>query len=122
MDVLVSPAYQPAWKSDLVHGDQVSGGGANCTPPAILGWPILTVPMGVVDGLPVGFSVVGPANSEPLLLAVGHALEQALGLAGTPALLPAWLAPTARAEPARNSEPAAPPVRATRPVQPSVVR
>ena len=33
VDVLVAPAYQPAWKSDLVHGDQVSGGGANCTPP-----------------------------------------------------------------------------------------
>jgi amidase len=93
VDVLVSPAYQPAWKSDLVHGDQVAGGGANCTPPAILGWPILTVPMGIVDGLPVGFSIVGQANTEPLLLAVGHALEQALGLAGSPALRPAWRAP-----------------------------
>ena len=93
VDVLVSPAYQPAWKSDLVHGDQVAGGGANCTPPAILGWPILTVPMGTVDGLPVGFSLVGQAGSEALLIAVGHALEQALGLAGTPALIPAWRAP-----------------------------
>lgn len=93
VDVLVSPAYQPAWKSDLVHGDQVAGGGANCTPPAILGWPILTVPMGVVDGLPVGFSIVGQAGSEPLLIAVGHALEQALGLTGSPALRPAWRAP-----------------------------
>ena len=88
MDVLVSPAYQPAWKSDLVHGDQVSGGGANCTPPAILGWPILTVPMGTVDGLPVGFSIVGQAHSEPLLIAVGHALETALGLTGSSAIRP----------------------------------
>ncbi len=93
VDVIVSPAYQPAWKSDLVHGDQVSGGGANCTPPAILGWPILTVPMGTVDGLPVGFSIVGQARSEPLLIAIGHALEGALGLAGSPALQPAWRAP-----------------------------
>ena len=93
VDVLVSPAYQPAWKSDLVHGDQVAGGGANCTPPAILGWPILTVPMGLVDGLPVGFSLVGRAGSEPLLIAVGHALEQALGLAGSPRA-PARLART----------------------------
>jgi amidase len=92
VDVLVSPAYQPAWKSDLVHGDQVAGGGANCTPPAILGWPILTVPMGTVDGLPVGFSIVGQAGTEPMLLAIGHALEQALGLAGSPALRPAWRA------------------------------
>ena len=93
VDVIVSPAYQPAWKSDLVHGDQVSGGGANCTPPAILGWPILTVPMGTVGGLPVGFSIVGQARSEPLLIAIGHALEGALGLAGSPALRPAWRAP-----------------------------
>ena len=92
-DVLVAPAYQPAWKSDLVHGDQVAGGGAICTPPAILGWPILTVPMGVVDGLPVGLSITGPAGSEDRLVAVGHALERALGLVGTEALHPAWRAP-----------------------------
>lgn len=92
-DVLIAPAYQPAWKSDLVHGDQVSGGGAICTPPAILGWPILTVPMGVVDGLPVGLSITGPAGSEATLLAVGRALERVLGLAGTDALAPAWRPP-----------------------------
>jgi amidase len=93
VDVLIAPAYQPAWKSDLVHGDQVAGGGAICTPPAILGWPILTVPMGVVDGLPVGLSITGPAGSEGTLLAVGRALERALGLVGTDALMPAWRPP-----------------------------
>ena len=40
-----------------------------------------------------GFSIVGQAGTEPLLLAIGHALEQALGLAGSPALRPAWRAP-----------------------------
>ena len=93
VDVLVAPAYQPAWKSDLLHGDQVAGGGAVCTPAAILGWPILTVPMGVVDGLPVGFSIVGPAGSEATLLAVGQALESALGLVGTDELRPRWRPP-----------------------------
>lgn len=92
-DVLIAPAYQPAWKSDLVHGDQVAGGGAICTPPAILGWPILTVPMGVEDGLPVGLSITGPAGSEDRLVAIGRALERALGLVGTEALRPAWRAP-----------------------------
>ncbi len=92
-DVLVAPAYQPAWKSDLVHGDQISGGGSVCTPAAILGWPILTVPMGIVDGLPVGISLVGRAGTEPLLLAVGHALEQALGLRESGALRPVWRVP-----------------------------
>lgn len=79
VDVLVSPAYRPAWKSDLTHGDVLFGGGAVCTPAAILGWPILTVPIGLVDGLPVAMSVVGRPGAEPLLLSVGAAVEQALG-------------------------------------------
>ena len=90
-DVLLAPAYQPAWMSDLVRGDQLTGGGDVCTPAAILGWPILTIPMGVVDGLPVGLSLVGRPLSEPQLLAVGAALEALLawpdGLAPSP---PAW--------------------------------
>jgi amidase len=94
VDVLIAPAYRPAWKSDLTHGDQLSGGGAICTPAAILGWPILTVPMGLVDGLPVGLSILGPAGSEASLIAVGHALETALGLAASRSLRPAWRAPS----------------------------
>lgn len=93
VDVIVAPAYQPAWKSDLVHGDQLSGGGDVCTPPAILGWPILTVPMGLVDGLPVGLSITGPAGSEERLLAVGLAVEHALGWSGTSESRPWWRAP-----------------------------
>ncbi|MDP1877393.1 MAG: amidase family protein [Actinomycetota bacterium] len=89
-DVLVAPAYRPAWKSDLTAGDSLMGGGAVCTPAAILGWPTVTVPMGLVDGLPVGFSIVGPAGSDATLIAVGHALETALAL-GRPA--PAWRPP-----------------------------
>ena len=104
-DVLVAPAYRPAWKSDLTHGDQVSGGGGVCTPAAILGWPILTVPMGLVDGLPVGLSIVGQAGSEPQLLAVGHALERALGLVRCNRA-PSGLAP---ADAGLRREPAAPP-------------
>lgn len=92
-DLLVAPAYRPAWKTDLTHGDVLMGGGAACTPPAILGWPILTLPIGFVDGLPVALSIVGPAGAEPRLLAAGHALEQALGLASSGALEPAWRQP-----------------------------
>lgn len=93
VDVLVAPAYRPAWKSDLTHGDVLSGGGAICTPAAILGWPILTVPMGLVDGLPVGLSILGPAHAEPALIALGHAFEQALGLYGDGGLRPLWKVP-----------------------------
>ncbi len=92
-DVLIAPAYRPAWKSDLTSGDVLAGGGAVCTPAAILGWPILTLPMGLVDALPVGLSIVGPPRSEPLLIAVGHALEDALGLLGAGIWQPGWRPP-----------------------------
>ena len=43
----------PAWKIDAVNGDQISGGGAGSLA-AVAGYPHLTVPMGLVKGLPVG--------------------------------------------------------------------
>ncbi len=42
---------------------------------AVAGYPHLTVPMGEVMGLPVGFSFIGPAWSEARLLAMGSAFE-----------------------------------------------
>jgi amidase len=56
--------------------DRFVGGGAG-GPAAVAGYPHLTVPMGLVDGLPVGLSFVGPAWSEARLLAYGYAFEQA---------------------------------------------
>ena len=44
---------------------------------ALAGYPNLSVPMGYVDGMPVGLSFVGPPWSEDLLLAMGYAYEQA---------------------------------------------
>ncbi|CAB4860108.1 unannotated protein [freshwater metagenome] len=90
IDVIVAPAYAPSWKSDLVHGDFITGGGDICTPAAILGWPILTVPMGLADGLPVGLALTGPANSEARLLAVGRAIEVALDLRSRGLDQPTW--------------------------------
>jgi amidase len=73
---LVAPTLGPSWLIDPVLGDRVVGGGAGA-PPAISGYPHLTVPMGLVDGLPVGLSIIGPAWSEARLLAYGYAYEQA---------------------------------------------
>ena len=73
---LVAPTLGPAWLIDPVLKDRFVGGGAG-GPAAQAGYPHLTVPMGLVDGLPVGLSFVGPAWSEARLLAYGFAYEQA---------------------------------------------
>jgi amidase len=42
----------------------------------VLGWPAVNVPMGLIgDGLPVGCQLIGPANSESLLIALAAQLE-----------------------------------------------
>lgn len=78
-DVLISPAYMPAWKTDFATGHPAAGG-AITTPAAIAGLPIVTIPMGLVEGLPVGLSLVGAKNSEAMLIALARSLEKVLGL------------------------------------------
>ena len=83
VDALIAPAYGPAWRSDLAGGDSFSGGRVT-TAPAIAGWPILTLPIGLVEGLPVGASLVGPEHGEDHLLEVGAAVEAAVGWSERP--------------------------------------
>ena len=78
LDALIGPTMPPAWKIDAVNGDQISGGGAGSLA-AVSGYPHLTVPMGLVKGLPVGLSFIGPKWSEALLLSLGFAYEQTRG-------------------------------------------
>jgi amidase len=75
IQVLVAPTYGPAWKSDLVLGGHPAAAAATTKAPAIAGWPIATVPMGLVSGLPVGMGIVGRPEAEADLLAVGAAVE-----------------------------------------------
>ena len=75
---LVGPTMPPAWLVDPVNGDQSTGGGAGSLA-AVAGYPHLTVPMGLVKGLPVGLSFMGPKWSEARLLSLGYAYEQARG-------------------------------------------
>jgi amidase len=74
--MLVEPTYGPTWLSDVISGDHFEGPSSSELP-AISGYPNLTVPMGLVRGLPVGISFVGPAYSEQALLNAGYAYEQA---------------------------------------------
>lgn len=74
--ILIQPTYGMAWLSDTVYGDNFQGPSASGLP-AISGYPHLTVPMGLVKGLPVGLSFIGPRWSEASLLGAGYAYEQA---------------------------------------------
>jgi amidase len=84
---LVGPTEPAAWPIDPVHGDQISGGGGGGLA-AIAGYPHLTVPMGLVRGLPVGLSFIGPQWSDGLILSLGYAYEQASQLRADPQFLP----------------------------------
>jgi amidase len=75
LDALIAPTGSPAWTTDLVNGDHFLG--ASSTPGAVAGYPSITVPAGDVRGLPVGMSFIGRAWSEPRLIALAYAYEQA---------------------------------------------
>jgi amidase len=76
LDALIAPTQGPPWLIDLVNGDP-GGAVAVTQPAAVSGYPHLTVPMGFVRGLPIGLSFFGRAWSEPTLLKLGFAFEQA---------------------------------------------
>jgi len=61
---------------DLVNGDYDNGPSLS-TPAAITGFPHITVPMGAWHGLPVGLSFYAGAYSEPALIPMAYAYEQA---------------------------------------------
>ena len=86
LDAIVAPTGGPAWMTDLVDGDHFGGGMS--TPPAVAGYPHVTVPAGYVFGLPVGISFVGRAWSERTLIRLAYAFEQATHARRMPRLLP----------------------------------
>jgi len=75
LNAIVGPTGGPAWKTDLTNGDNFSV--SSSSPAARAGYPNITVPMGYIDGLPVGISFFGRAWSEPVLLEIAYSFEQA---------------------------------------------
>lgn len=75
LDAIIAPTGGPPWTTDLVNGDHFSGGSS--TPAAVAGYPNINVPAGYVYGLPVGISFFGRAYSEPVLIKLAYAFEQA---------------------------------------------
>ena len=74
---LVAPTMGPAWTSDLVNGDNYNGSIGFGSPAAIAGYPHLTVPMGAVEDLPIGLSIIGGKWQDWEVLQAGAAYEKA---------------------------------------------
>jgi amidase len=86
LDAIIAPTNQPAWVSDLATGDTATFGSSS--PAAVAGYPSVTVPMGFVGPLPVGLSFIGARYSEPKLIALAYAFEQATHARRAPTFLP----------------------------------
>jgi amidase len=86
LDAFIAPTGGPPWTTDLVNGDHFTGGYSTLS--AVAGYPHVTVPAGYVQGLPVGISFFGTAYSEPKLIALAYAFEQATKLRRAPKFLP----------------------------------
>lgn len=82
LDALVAPSGDVAWLTDCIKGD--NSGGSFTSPAAVAGYPHITVPAGAVYGLPVGISFVASAWSEPKLIEIAYAYEQASNLRRAP--------------------------------------
>jgi amidase len=74
--VLIAPTEHPAWPINLVTGDHYIPVGAGSLA-AIAGYPHLTVPMGAVEGLPIGLSLIGAKWDDARMLNLGAAYERA---------------------------------------------
>src|SRR6266567_3644976 len=75
VQAIVAPTDTPAWPTDLINADHFVFGSSSAA--AIVGYPIVVVPMGFSFGLPLGLSIMGTAFSEPTLIKIASGFEHA---------------------------------------------
>jgi amidase len=88
VNAIVAPSGGVAWYIDLVNGD--CGVFESSSLAAVAGYPNITVPAGFIQGLPSGISFFGPAFSEPTLIKIAYAFEQATKARRVPTYLPTY--------------------------------
>ena len=76
LDAILALSGNPAWLTDYVLGDQYTAGSSS--PAAVAGYPSITVPAKTGERAAGQRLMIGPAWSEPRLLALAYSLEQAL--------------------------------------------
>lgn len=86
LDAFIAPTGSPAWKTDLVNGDFFTI--SSSSPAAIAGYPAVSVPMGYIDGLPVGITFFAGAWSEPQLIEMAYSYESGTRFRRAPQFLP----------------------------------
>jgi amidase len=75
LDALIAPTMATAWRTDYGRGDDYRGAGVSSAP-AVAGYPHVSVPMGLVDGMPVGLSLIGAPWRDAELIGLAHAWER----------------------------------------------
>jgi amidase len=73
LDAIATPTGTAPWTTDVINGDHFEF--ATSTLAAIVGYPIVNVPMGQMFGLSLGISFIGPAFSELALIRVASGFE-----------------------------------------------
>jgi amidase len=90
LDALLAPTSGPAWLTTLQTGDNPTDPTSGAGPAAIAGYPDVTVPAGFdqTNTLPIGINFFAGPFSEPTLISMAYAYEQATHARTAPRFLP----------------------------------